>query len=105
MPSNPFRTLATDYNGPLIIWYGQDSWKNIGVTPSNSERIGLTYSTHIPQVEIQSKNSLDATILDPGKDIDFREVVIDEMRAQKDEELMRLIKETEIRAKFQQIAI
>lgn len=105
MPSSPFRTIATDYNGPLIIWYGQDSWKNIGVTPSNSERIGLTYSTQIPQVELPDKSRPDESVSNPAKDVGFRELIIDEMRAQKDEELQRLIKETEIRAKFQAIAI
>lgn len=100
-PTKPFRTLATDYNGPLCIWYGQDSWKAIGVTPTNSERIGLTYSTQIPQTEITD----DPVQNDPTKDAGFREAIIDEIRAQKDEELMRLIKDTEIRAKFQAVAM
>lgn len=97
-PSNPFRTIATDYNGPIIVWHGQDSWKDIGVTPSNSERIGINYSTHIPQKDVESSEiSLD----DPATDNAFREPSIDELRAQKDEELLRFIRDTEIRSKFE----
>lgn len=100
-PSNPFRKTTSDYNGPIIIWHGQDSWKEIGVTPSNSERIGLNYSTHIPQKDIESN---DVSINDdPAKDIAFREPAIDELRAQKDEELFRFIRDTEIRSKFETV--
>lgn len=104
---NPFRTTAFDYNGPLLIWYGKDSWSSIGVTPTNSERIGLTYSTQIPQLDNGNENNSAAVAStipnDPAKDPGFREAIIDEMRAQKDEELLRLLKDTEIRAKFQTI--
>lgn len=98
-PQKPFRTTATDYNEALIIWFGKDSWQNIGVGPTNSERIAISYNTQIPQVE-------DSTVLppDPAKDLDFREAVIDELRAQKDEELLRWIRDNEIRNKFQTIA-
>lgn len=99
-PSQPFRKTNTDYNGPLIVWYGQDSWKDIGVSNSNSERIGLTYSTHIPQKDAESN---DTSLDDPAKDHAFREPVIDELRAQKDEELLRFIRDTDIRSKFQTV--
>ncbi|XP_037047087.1 cytoplasmic dynein 2 light intermediate chain 1 [Bradysia coprophila] len=97
-PSNPFRTTATDYNGPIIVWHGQDSWKDIGVTPSNSERIGMNYSTHIPQKDVESG---EISFDDPAMDPAFREPAIDELRAQKDEELLRYIRDTEIRSKFE----
>lgn len=100
-PSKPFRTVATDYNEPLIIWFGQDSWQQIGVGPSNSERIAVTYNKQIPQVESDSV----ALPADPAKDINFREAVIDELRVQKDEELLRLIKESDIRSKFQSVSM
>lgn len=101
-PSKPFRSTVTDYNEPLIIWFGEDSWQNIGVGPTNSERIALTYGEQIPQinVDVDSNTNLPNN---PAKDVDFREAVIDEMRAQKDEELLRWIKDNEFRNKFQAI--
>lgn len=88
-----------DYNEPLAIWFGKDSWQNIGVGPTNSERIAITYTTQQPQVD-------DSTVLpsDPAKDSDFREAVVDELRAQKDDELLRWIRDNEMRNKFQSIA-
>lgn len=102
-PSNPFRKTTTDYNGPIIVWHGQDSWKEIGVTPSNSERIGINYSTHIPQKDVESSEL--TSVDDPAKDSAFREPAIDELRAQKDEELLRFIRDTEIRSKFESVKI
>ncbi|XP_055593086.1 cytoplasmic dynein 2 light intermediate chain 1 [Uranotaenia lowii] len=98
-PSNPFKTNATDHNGPVVIPFGGDSWEKIGVTPTNSERIGLTYSAQIPQVGTEKVIVPD----DPSKDAGFKERIIDELRAQKDEELMRLLKDTEIRMKFETV--
>lgn len=100
-PANPFRSTITDYNEPLIIPFGGDSWEKIGVVPTNSERIGITYSTQIPQIN----TSLPDILNDPAKDSGFFEAVIDELRSQKDEELLRLIKETEMRTKFQMISM
>lgn len=100
-PLKPFRSTVTDYNEPLVIWFGQDTWQNIGVGPTNSERIAITYGERIPQVEADT--NVDA-VADPAKDPDFREAVIDELRALKDEELFRWIKDNEFRDKFQAIA-
>lgn len=97
-PSKPFRSTVTDYNEPLIIWYGQDSWQSIGVGPTNSERIAITYGEQIPQINSDASATLPAN---PAKDADFREAVIDEMRAHKDEELLRWIKDNEFRNKLQ----
>lgn len=85
-----------------MVWFGQDSWQNIGVGPTNSERIAVSYDEQIPQ----QKFSTTQTSLpnDPAKNPEFREAIIDELRAQKDEELLRWIKDNEFRDKFQPIA-
>lgn len=102
-PSNPFRTNSVDYNGPLVIAFGSDSWEKIGVTPSNSDRIGIVYVTAVPQKEKDSDSSITD---EPGnKDLGFREAFIDELRAQKDEELLRLIKDIELKSKFETISV
>ncbi|XP_053696554.1 cytoplasmic dynein 2 light intermediate chain 1 [Sabethes cyaneus] len=98
-PSNPIKTTATDHNGPIVVPYGGDSWERIGVTPTNSERIGLNYSAEIPQVGMERAVLPD----DPAKDAGFQEREIDELRAQRDEELMRFLKDTEIRMKFETV--
>lgn len=99
-PSKPFRSIIVDYNEPLIIWFGTDSWQNIGVGPTNSERIAITYGAQIPQIDRNSEYILPN---DPAKDTNFREAIIDELRAQKDDELLRWIKDNEFRNKFQPI--
>lgn len=107
-PTLPVRRTETDYNGPLSVWFGCDSWTQIGVLPSNSERIELAFSKHIPQARRdplhESGNSSGVLAVDPAKDAGFREPSVDELRSQKDEELMRLIRETELRAKFRAVA-
>ena len=97
-PSNPFRAASFDHSSPLAIPFGADSWARIGVTPSNSERIGLSFSTQIPQLPIGNGGILPD---DPAKDAGFKEASIDELRSQKDEELMYVLKDTEIRMKFE----
>lgn len=100
-PANPFRGSSLDYNGPLVIAFGSDSWEKMGLTPSNSDRIGIMFNTHVPQV-----GGLDTQLPpDPAKDVGFREAYIDEIRVLKDEELMRLIKDLEMKAKFETISI
>ncbi|ETN60466.1 hypothetical protein AND_007913 [Anopheles darlingi] len=74
-----------------------DSWERIGVTPTNSERIGHSFVTQIPQVPISQNVVPD----DPGKDPGFKESTIDELRSHKDEELLYVLKDTEIRMKFE----
>lgn len=95
-PQNPFRSHKTDHNEPVLISHFSDSWEKIGVTPSNSERIAITFSSQIQQNK--SKESRETT--DPTKDPNFREPVIDDLRAMKDEELFRLIKSSEMKVKF-----
>ncbi|XP_050082588.1 cytoplasmic dynein 2 light intermediate chain 1 [Anopheles aquasalis] len=96
-PSNPFRTAVFDPSAPLVIPFGADSWERIGVTPTNSERIGHSFVTQIPQVPISHSVVPD----DPGKDPGFKESTIDELRSHKDEELLYVLKDTEIRMKFE----
>lgn len=69
--------------------------------PTNSERIAVTYDEQIPQIHTGASAVLPAN---PATETDFREAVIDELRAQKDEELLRWIKDNEFRNKFQAIA-
>lgn len=104
-PAQPIRQTVTDYNGPISIWFGKDSWKQIGVTPTNSERIGIALGTHIPQLDNGSDGDDLSALSDPAQDAGFREPVIDELRFQKYEELLRFIKDSEIRAKFQTVSI
>uniref|UniRef100_A0A336LPK3 Cytoplasmic dynein 2 light intermediate chain 1 n=1 Tax=Culicoides sonorensis TaxID=179676 RepID=A0A336LPK3_CULSO len=101
-PSNPFRTNSVDYNGPLVIAFGSDSWQKIGVAPSNADRIGIVYVTAVPQKEKDS-DSIENDSVD--KNQGFREAFIDELRTQKDEELLRLIKDIELKAKFETISV
>lgn len=95
-PQNPIRAHKTDYNEPVLIAQLGDSWENIGVLPSNSERIAVTYSSQINQNKTDEKKD----ITDPAKDPNFRENVIDDLRTMKDEELFRLIKNSEMKVKF-----
>lgn len=104
-PTLPIRQTNTDYNGPLSVWFGCDSWTQIGVLPSNSERIEMAFSKHIPQTmrdDVGSDGGF-AQLVNPAKDPGFREASIDELRSQKDEELMRLITNTELQAKFRAV--
>ncbi|TMW41820.1 hypothetical protein DOY81_013101 [Sarcophaga bullata] len=82
-PSNPFRMHTVDYNDALSIWFGTDSWSSI--TPLGP----------------QSLQSIQTSFT--NEDTGFRESVIDEMRAQKDEELKMIIKDVQLRSKFQAI--
>lgn len=95
-PLNPIRTHKTDYSEALVIAAGADSWEQIGVLPSNSERVGINFKAEIPQL-LEKRDQNDT---DPAKDPNFREPIIDDLRALKDEELLRLIRSTEINLKF-----
>lgn len=95
-PQNPIRAHKIDYNEPILISHFSDSWEKIGVLPSNSERIAITFSSQIQQSKLK-ENKED---VDPTKDPNFREPVIDDLRTMKDEELFRLIKNSEMKVKF-----
>ncbi|XP_073822898.1 cytoplasmic dynein 2 light intermediate chain 1 [Musca autumnalis] len=105
-PSHPFRSHNTDHNDALSIWFGNDAWDKIspmgGVQTLQSIEAHL--NEEIPQVTGETKNHQEKQ--DPAKDPGFRESVIDEMRAQKDEELRLLIKDSvqqKMRGKFESV--
>lgn len=104
-PLQPFRGTITDYNSPLAIWFGQDSWREIGISPTNSEHIGLTLNSHIPQNRNDQADVINAEEEDdPAHDPGFREPVIDELRAQKDEELQKYMRDLEVRKQFEVVS-
>lgn len=100
-PKNPIRSHQFDYNEPVLVGMFNDSWEKIGDLPSNSERLAITFSSHIQQNKPKEYLELD----DPAKDVNFREPAIDDLRAIKDEELFRLIKTTEVKAKFDSFSL
>ena len=101
-PSNPFRIHTIDYNDALSIWFGTDSWSSI--TPLGAQSLQSIQTSFTNAVAQQTQNTQNETVLnDPTKDAGFRESVIDEMRAQKDEELKMIIKDVQLRSKFQTI--
>lgn len=95
-PQNPIRAHKTDYNEPIVISQLSDSWEKIGVLPSNSERIAIAFTSQIQQNKAKDAKE----VIDPAKDPNFREPIIDDLRAMKDEELFRLIKNSEMKVKF-----
>lgn len=100
-PKNPIRSHQLDYNEPVLVGAFADSWEKIGVLPANSERIAITFSSHIQQNKPKEEHDVD----DPAKDVNFREPAIDDLRGIKDEELFRLIKTTEVKAKFDSFSL
>ncbi|GAB0100119.1 Cytoplasmic dynein 2 light intermediate chain 1 [Sergentomyia squamirostris] len=98
-PVNPMRQILVDYNGPICVGFGQDTWDSIGVPPGSLDSIGTLYCRVIPQEEAKEVNLPD----DPGKDPGFREPMIDEMRAQRDEQLQTLLKYSELTGRFEKI--
>lgn len=97
-PTNPIRKHAVDYNGPLIIGFGKDSWDSIGVMPSNAGQIGVVFTSQVPQE--QEDTTLPP---DPAKDPEFAEPRIDTLRAQRDEEMLRFLRDREMLFKFEPI--
>ncbi|XP_017484487.1 PREDICTED: cytoplasmic dynein 2 light intermediate chain 1 [Rhagoletis zephyria] len=105
-PSHPFRAHVTDFNDALSIWFGTDSWDQIGSAGVLSvERIGSLLAAEMPQLNEAGgkKRKTKTQINDPAKDPGFRESIIDDMRAQKDKELQALIKESQLRGQFETI--
>lgn len=97
-PQHPIRAQKTDFNEPIMISAFSDTWEKIGVMPSNSERIAIQFSSQIQQNKEQKENQ-DVTV-NPTNDVNFRETIIDDLRAMKDDELLRLIKNSEMKLKF-----
>lgn len=97
-PQHPIRVQKTDFNEPVMISAFNDSWERLVVMPSNSERIGIQFSSQIQQNREKKENQ--ETSVNPANDVNFRETIIDDLRAMKDDELIRLIKNSEIKLKF-----
>lgn len=98
-PLNPIRNQKIDFNEPILISRFSDTWEKIGVMPSNSERIAIQFSSQIQQNK-EKKDGKEINSTDPTKDANFTEKSVDEIRNMKDEELLRLIKNSEIKIKF-----
>ncbi|XP_030371564.1 cytoplasmic dynein 2 light intermediate chain 1 [Scaptodrosophila lebanonensis] len=99
-PANPFRAHVTDYNDALSIWFGTDNWTRISETGAMSlERIEARLGQSVPQQKAQQQNQLQ----DPVKDAGFSESIIDEMRAQKNEELNVIMRDVQLRGKFESV--
>ncbi|CAB4061193.1 DYNC2LI [Lepeophtheirus salmonis] len=99
-----WKGLSQDYNKPLFIPCGSDSLSQIAGTNSNGEREFLGsftmdvwkqhYTTYFPQ-NISERGDLPPN---PANDSNFRETIIDQIRARKDQELERYKKEIEMRS-------
>ncbi|KAH8327810.1 hypothetical protein KR067_000546 [Drosophila pandora] len=101
-PAQPFRSYTTDFNEPLSIWFGTDSWSKIGDTGAQSvERIGAAFGVEVPQLQLEKRKIQETT--DPAKDPGFKESLIDEMRAQKNEELTGIMRDVLMRGKFESV--
>ncbi|KAM8714949.1 hypothetical protein ACLKA7_002060 [Drosophila subpalustris] len=103
-PTNPFRAHVTDYNEALSIWFGTDSWSQIGIGEASFlsvERIGATLSVEVPQLQLEKQKH--QVRLDPAKDAGFKESLIDEMRSQKDDELAGIMRDVLLRGKFESV--
>lgn len=100
-PQNPIRQEKIDFNEPISIRSFSDTWERMGVMPTNSEKIAFQFSTQIQQSNKEKKESnKEENATNPTKDPNFQEKTIDDLRAMKDEELLRLIKNSEIKMKF-----
>lgn len=99
--TKPIRVTTTDYMGPLLIACGQESWEKIGRPPSSFLEIGSAFNKSLNYSEKRKK--VKDMPKDPTKEADFREPVIDEARAQKDQEILNFMRNAEIREKFENI--
>lgn len=96
-PLNPIRQEKIDFNEPVLIKSFSDTWEKMGITPTNAERISFQFSSQIQQNKEKKEHK---ELSDPSRDINFAEKAIDDLRAMKDDELLRLIKNSEIKTKF-----
>ncbi|XP_068085310.1 cytoplasmic dynein 2 light intermediate chain 1 [Anabrus simplex] len=101
----PVKSISQDHNKPLLIPAGSDSMQQIdglGVLPSTKgpgaalDRWKHTFTTHFPQ------ETSERTVMpeDPARDTNFREPIIDALRAHKDDELERFREESLRRQKY-----
>lgn len=100
------KTLQTDHNKPLAVPAGLDSIEAIGTVPISERDIGRVnaknplemwktcFISYFPQTATDNPARVD----DPAKDSKYAEPAIDTLRAQKDEELERYLRQAERRA-------
>ncbi|KAL5009245.1 hypothetical protein ScPMuIL_014826 [Solemya velum] len=100
------KTLQTEHNKPLLVPTGLDSLQQIGTPPLSDKDIGRVHAKkplelwkhaftgHFPQENTNNPSMVE----DPAKDVQFAEPAIDELRAQKNEELERYRRLSERRA-------
>lgn len=100
--TRPIRTTTTDYMGPILMGCGQDSWEKIGRGPSSFMEIGSNFKRTLNLSSIGNIVQKEVLPQDPAE-ADFREPVIDEMRAQKDQEILSFLRNEDIRVKFMNI--
>lgn len=87
----PSRSLAQDYNQPLIIPAGTDSLATINMNDDlNLDKWKHIYTTRFPQESEERSSVLPE---DPGRDPTYAEPDVDNLRTQKDEELERIRRE------------
>ena len=93
----PAKGVSQDYNKPLIIPAGSDTFQAILGTSEvpRMEVMKHQFSTHFPQEETETLTMSE----DPAKDINFREAEVDMLRTQKDEDLERYRREVERRGR------
>lgn len=104
--TQPSKALQTEYNKPLAIPAGLDSLAAIGNVPLSDQDIGRVnarkpidlwkhcFTSYFPQTASDNP----AKVEDPAKDSKYAEAAIDALRAQKDEELERYLRQAERRA-------
>lgn len=85
------RNLAQDYNKPLIIPAGSDSLTTINLNESLTlDSWGHKFTARYPQEREEGSTALPE---DPARDPTYAEADVDNLRAQKDEELERIRRE------------
>lgn len=75
-----------DFNKPVFITAGTDSWESIGVGKSSWDEIKHAYTSQFPQV-------VSNTVVpeDPSLEANYKEPLIDSMRNQREEELKMML--------------
>uniref|UniRef100_A0A6A7G9N5 Cytoplasmic dynein 2 light intermediate chain 1 n=1 Tax=Hirondellea gigas TaxID=1518452 RepID=A0A6A7G9N5_9CRUS len=91
------KSLAQDYNRPLIIPCGSDSLQIIAGGGEAASNMSLKTWTHAIQEKFPKSETdigpLTGLPEDPSRDDNYREPDVDNLRAQKDQELERLCRE------------
>ncbi|XP_063227498.1 cytoplasmic dynein 2 light intermediate chain 1 [Bacillus rossius redtenbacheri] len=102
------KSISQDHNKPLLIPAGSDSMERIGGVGTSQiisinkgpgaalDRWKHIFTKHFPQ-EVTEKSVIPD---DPAHDINFKEAIIDSLRAQRDDELDRFRREAESRHKY-----